>query len=320
VGNRTDSGKHDGGAQPRFPDGPAGGRVPDAEEMLDAGLADFDWAVLPAGFTRTEFPAPSGALSMIALGDPDAPAVVLVPGATGSKEDFALMMPILADAGFYTLSFDLAGQYESAGAGPENLDPPRGHYDHALFVEDLLAVLQHRGRPSHVVGYSFAGTVAGLAHAREPGLFASLTLLSCPPLAGQSFRGVSRIGPVSGLANGRVGAALMIWGIKGNFVPVPPGRLRFVRARFALTRRASVRDIVALMKHSPDLTVSLNESRLPKLVAVGEHDLWPTRLHAEFAAAIGAQLHVYRSGHSPCETSPHQVCRDLLALFDKAGQ
>ncbi|MGA7206101.1 MAG: alpha/beta hydrolase [Specibacter sp.] len=320
MGNRIDSGKHDGGAQPRFPDGPSGGRVPDAAELLDAQLPDFDWAVLRAGFTRTEFPAPSGALAMIALGNPDAPAVVLVPGATGSKEDFVLMMPILAAAGYYTISFDMAGQYESAGAGPENLNPPRRSYDHALFVEDLLAVLRHVGRPAHVVGYSFAGTVAGLAHAREPGLFASLTLLSCPPLSGQSFRGVGRIGPFTGLANGRVGAALMVWGIKRNLVPVPPGRLRFVRDRFALTRRQSVRDIVTLMKDSPNLATSLRGAKLPKLVAVGEHDLWPTPLHAEFAASIGAQLHVYHSGHSPCETSPHQLCRDLLALFGNTAK
>ncbi|WP_367643772.1 alpha/beta fold hydrolase [Arthrobacter sp. PAMC 25486] len=299
----------------RARDAAASERVSDAAELADSRLSDFDWAVLPKGFTRSTFSAPSGPLSVISCGEPLRPPVVLVPGATGSKEDFVLMMPVLAAAGFFTLSFDLAGQYESSGAGPEHLTPPQAHYDFELFVNDLRAVLHDIGRPAHVVGYSFAGTVAGLALAREPELFASLTLLSCPPLEGQSFRGVSRIGPATGIAPGRVGAALMIWGIKSNVVPVPAGRLRFARDRFKLTRRQSVRDIVSLMKHNPDLRPVLSGTKLPKLVAVGEHDLWPTRLHVEFAESIGAGLAVYPAGHSPCETSPNQFCRDLLQLF-----
>lgn len=295
-----------------------GEQAMDPAAVADAQLPDIDWTALPADVSATTFTAPSGPLAMISCGDPTAVPVVLVPGATGSKEDFLLMLPVLAAAGYHALSFDLAGQYESAAAGPENLSPPRERYDYDLFVADLLAVLTDLGRPAHVVGYSFAGIVAGLAYAREPARFASLTLLSCPPLAGQSFRGVSRIGPVTGLATGNVGAALMIWGIRRNLVPVPPGRLRFVRARFALTRRQSVSDIVSLMKRTPDLGPVLRHAPLPTLVAVGEHDLWPTGLHAEFARSLNAELAVYPAGHSPCETSPHQLCRDLLRLFASA--
>ena len=307
-------GRNDGVSRPGLHPSPAAG-VDCAAELADAQLADLDWALLPQDFVRSTFLAPSGRLSVICCGDPLAPPVVLVPGATGSKEDFVLMMPVLAAAGFYTLSFDLAGQYESFGAGPENLTPRQGHYGFGLFVGDLLALLRDLQGPAHVVGYSFGGTVAGLAVAREPWLFASLTLLSCPPLHGQSFRGVSRIGPATGIASGRVGAALMIWGIRSNVIAVPPGRLHFVRNRFKLTRRQSVRDIVNLMKHNPDLRPILSGTALPKLVAVGEHDLWPIRLHAEFAHSIGARMAVYPAGHSPCETSPNQLCRDLLALF-----
>lgn len=321
MGFVSDQGKSDGGTGPGGLVRPGAGEAGDADSavLADSRLPDLDWALLPPGFSRSTFDAPSGELVSISCGDPQAPPVVLVPGATGSKEDFVLMMPILAAAGYYTLSFDLAGQYESTLAGPEHLIPSREHYSFDLFVEDLLAVLRSGGRPAHVVGYSFAGTVAGLAYAREPGLFASLTLLSCPPLAGQSFRGVSRIGPFTGLATGNVGAALMMWGIRSNAIPVPPGRLRFVRDRFTLTRKQSVRDIVSLMKRNPDLRPVLGPASLPKLVAVGEHDLWPTRLHAEFAESLGASLAVYPAGHSPCETSPNQLCRDLLALFKTAA-
>ncbi|MEO7123766.1 MAG: alpha/beta hydrolase [Lacisediminihabitans sp.] len=271
--------------------------------------------VLPDGARSIRFDAPSGSLAVVTLGDPTNPAVLLAPGVTGSKEDFSLMLPDLAAAGYYVVSYDIAGQYESASAGPENLQPPRPHYDYELFVADMLAILEWLGGPVHVLGYSYAATVAQLVLARRPDLFASITLLSCPPEPGQGFRGVSRIGRFSALANGRIGAALMIWGVKRNFVRVTPGRLRFVNLRFEFTRRQAVRDIIELMMHAPDLRQQLRDAPVPKLVAVGEHDLWPLRLHSAFAEQIGAKLAVYPGGHSPCETSPYQLNRDLLELF-----
>jgi pimeloyl-ACP methyl ester carboxylesterase len=281
----------------------------------DARLPDIDWSILPEGARRTRFEAPSGSLAAVTMGDPADPAVLLAPGVTGSKEDFSLMLPELAAAGYYVVSYDLAGQYESADAGPENLAPPRTKYDYELFVDDMIAMLEWLAGPVHVLGYSYAATVAQIALDRRPELFASITLLSCPPEPGQGFRGVSRIGWFSGLTNGRVGAALMIWGIKRNFTRVTPGRMRFVNQRFALTRRQAVRDVIELMMDAPDLRRMLAAADIPKLVAVGEHDLWPLRLHADFAGRIGARLAVYRAGHSPCETSPHQLNRDLLQLF-----
>lgn len=289
--------------------------VPDLSLVLDAAIPDIDWARLPAGARATTFAAPSGDLALIEGGQAGNPRVILVPGVTGSKEDFFLMLPLLADAGYHVLTFDMAGQYESADAGPEHLSPPRRHYDHDLFVMDLIAILDSAPGAAHVLGYSFAGTVAQIALTLRPELFASLTLLSSPPQSGQGFRGVKRIGWFSGLATGRVGAALMIWGVRKNFTHVPPGRLAFVRHRFAFTRRRSVEDIISLMKRAPDLVEILAASPIPKLVAVGEHDLWPTPLHRDFAESIGASLAIYATGHSPCETAPNQLVRDLLALY-----
>ncbi len=291
---------------------------PDQAVQLDADLADRDWTVLAEGTVRSTFAAPSGPLALISLGDPGNPHVLLAPGVTGSKEDFTLMMPELAEAGFYVESYDLAGQYESHAAGPERLSPPRGHYDYDLFVDDMLAILDSRPGTSHVLGYSFAGTVAQLAFQRRPDLFSSLTLLSAPPQPGQGFRGVKRIGWLTPLANGRIGAALMIWGLHRNVTHVPPGRQAFVDHRFSLTRVPAVRDIIDLMMRAPDVREELAASPIPRLVAVWEHDLWPLELHAEFAERIGARIAVYRTGHSPCETAPHQLNRDLLELFARA--
>lgn len=285
----------------------------DEAARLDAALPDIDWSVAPVGTVFSRFRAPSGELAVAALGDPADPRVVLIPGVTGSKEDFYLLAPILVAAGYYVQSFDLAGQYESADAGPV----PGGHYTYGLLVADVVAFLRDGG-PAHVLGYSFAGILSQLALVEHPELFRSLTLLTAPPEPGQSFRGVRIIGWLSWFATAHIGASLMIWGITTNKNKVSDSRLAFVRSRFALTRRSSVDDIVGLMKRVPDVRARVAASGIPLLVVTGDHDLWPTHLHAANAKALGARLAVYRTGHSPCETAPHQLGRDMIALFHEA--
>ncbi len=247
----------------------------------------------------------------MAIREPGHPRVVLVPGATGSKEDFVLLAPLLAEADYLVESYDLAGQYESASAGPSHGEP----FGYELFVADLVAFLASGTSPSHVLGYSFAGIVAEISLTERPDLFASLTLLGAPPEAGQALSRVRWIGALSWLLPARGIAALLIWGLLTNRNHVPPGRLDLVRGRFDATSRRRVDDIVGLMKRAPDLRRLLFESSIPMLVAVGGHDLWPTGLHRAFAGRIGAACRVYATGHSPCETTPHQLARDMVALF-----
>ena len=285
-----------------------------AAAARDAALGPVNWARPPEGSRRLAFEVPSGRLAALELGPADGVPVVLVPGVMGSKEDFALVLPRLAAAGYRALSFDMAGQYESAAAGPERLDPPGRRYDLRLFVDDLLAVLERTG-PAHVTGYSFAGVVAQAALVLRPDLFRSLTLLSCPPVPGQSLARVRWIGWLSPLVGRRLSAALIVWGVRRNFVPAPPDRLAFVERRFARTRRSSIADIVGLMKAVPDLRRALRNAPVPLFVAVGGSDVWPLALHRGFARSIGARIGIYRTGHSPCENSPNLLSLDLLRLF-----
>lgn len=290
-----------------------------AARRLDEALPDRDWSALPPGVTRVGFDAPSGMLAGISMGDPSAPRVVLVPGVTGSKEDFALMMPLLVRAGFHVVSYDLAGQYESADAGPEHLSPPRTAYDLPLFVDDLIAVLTAAGSPAHLLGYSFAGTVGQLTAVARPDLVSSLTLVTCPPLSGQVFRKVKILGRATSLATPSVAAALMVWGVRNNLNRATPGRVDFVRHRFAYTRRDSIRDVLGLMFRTPDVEAALRATGIPLLVAAGAHDLWPTADHRDFASRIGARIEIYPSGHSPGETTPYALSRDLVAFYDAIG-
>lgn len=290
---------------------------------LDRRLPNVDWSTLPDGALRDDVRVASGTLARVGLGPTDAGRrVVLVPGATGSKEDFLRLMPLLAAAGHRVESFDLAGQYQSAGAGPENLTPPGNRYTLSLFVDDLVAVLEQGDAPAHVLGYSFAGVVAAVAALRRPDLVATLTLLGMPPVSGRALRGMRVVGPLAGRASGRVAAAVLIQGIRWNLEGGTPALRRFIRARLRRTRLRSVSDIMTVMTDLPDLSARLRAAPQPILVAAGSHDLWPVRRHRDFAAACGARLAVYRAGHAPSESAPHQLAADMLRLFaltDRAG-
>jgi len=297
------------------------GAPADEAERLDRQLGDTDWSAPAEGSVRSTFAAPSGPLAVVSLGPAGGTAaggerVVLVPGVTGSKEDFVLMLPILAAAGYLVQSFDLAGQYESAAAGPA----PGARYDERLFVDDLVAFLEGTagGAPAHLLGYSFAGTIAQRVLVERPELVRSLALLAAPPVPGDAFGAVRILGPFSRFAPSRVVAALMIWGVRNNLNHAPEHRVELVRRRFELTRRDSVADVMRLMRRTPDLAAEIAGSPVPRLVAVGTHDLWPTEAHRAFAERIGAELCVYATGHSPCETTPHQLSRDLLRLYARA--
>jgi len=287
-------------------------RAPAAPALLDATIGDVDWTVPPTGSRSSRFPAPSGELAVVSLGDPAHPRVVLVPGATGSKEDFALMLPLLAKEGYFVQSFDLAGQYQSHAAGAD------GPYTHELFIGDLIAFLE-AGAPAHLLGYSFAGTIAQMVAVRRPDLVRSLALLTTPPGTGNVFATMRWLGPVAPIASPHRGAGLMIWGIVTNKNRVPPRRLEFVRSRFAFTSRRSVDEIIGLMMATPDLRPSVRELAVPKLVAAGSHDLWPLAAHERYAREIDAVFRAYATGHSPSETTPHQLTADLLDLYARTS-
>lgn len=279
----------------------------------DPAIGDVDWLRLPAGGVRSDFAAPSGELAVVSFGDPANPRVVLVPGVTGSKEDFVLVMPALAAAGYFVQSFDLAGQYQSADAGPAT-----GPCSYELFAGDLIAFIEAGAAPVHLVGYSFAGVLSQLVCVARPELVATLTLLGCPPQSGRALRGIPILGPLARLVGPRVAARAFIAALLLNLNRVPRDRLALVRHRFGYTRPSSVGDVFALLERTPDLTGAVRASGVPVLVAAGARDVWPAKLQRDFARRLDAHLALYDTGHSPCETTPQQLTRDLLAHFHRA--
>src|SRR6201996_7459765 len=113
--------------------------------------------------------------AMPAAGPCELGTAVLVPGYTGSKEDFLAIVGPLAAAGRRVVAIDLRGQYQTPGPDdPDAYDPRELGADVAAVVAEL--------RATHLLGRSFGGLVA-----REAVLGgcspASLTLLSSGPAA-----------------------------------------------------------------------------------------------------------------------------------------
>ena len=90
-------------------------------------------------------------------------AALLVPGYTGSKEDFLAILDLLADDSRHVVAIDMRGQFETAGA-----DEPGG-YAAAALGADILAIMHATGA-RHLVGHSYGGLIgreAVLAAARR---------------------------------------------------------------------------------------------------------------------------------------------------------
>ena len=102
-------------------------------------------------------------------------AALLVPGYTGSKEDFLAILDLLADDSRHVVAIDMRGQFDTAGA-----DEPGG-YAAAALGADILAIMHATGA-RHLVGHSYGGLIGREAVLAAAGAeFASFTLMSSGP-------------------------------------------------------------------------------------------------------------------------------------------
>jgi pimeloyl-ACP methyl ester carboxylesterase len=110
-------------------------------------------------------------------GVPHRKPAVLIPGYTGSKEDFLPILEPLAAAGRTVVAIDQRGQYQS----PDATD--RAGYSPEALAADTLAVVEAVGGEGgvHLVGHSLGGLIAREAVLIRAAGFLSLTLLGSGP-------------------------------------------------------------------------------------------------------------------------------------------
>ena len=241
--------------------------------------------------------------------------VLLVPGFTGSKEDFAPLLPLLADAGWSAGTYDQRGQFESPGAADDD-------YSLSGYAADLVAVadsLFGSGERIHVVGHSFGGLVAGTAAIEHPDTWASLTLMCSGPGAIGGERGKAALAAADVIDRDGLEAA---WLLKERderergFDPPPEDVAEFLHRRFRSNEPASLAAMARLLGRAPDRTDDLVALKIPVASVRGEHDTWPHAEQDALAKAVGTSVVVIpEAEHSPAVEAPVPTRDALVRIF-----
>jgi len=276
---------------------------------------------LPPGAESGRVPAARGELAALAVepgGRHDGAPVLLVPGFTGSKEDFIAVLAPIADAGHRVVAIDLRGQYESPG------DDDPSAYDVKALAQDVLAVARHLGEPVHLVGHSFGGLVARAAALADPDALRSLTLLSSGPgavphPAASNLELIARALPVMDLES--------IWMAKRQLEaqyeiePPPPDIEAFLHRRFVTSSPTGLLRLAEQLLTEQDHVEALAGLDLSVLVAYGpDDDAWSPSLQAEMAGRLGARVAViHGAGHSPAAQQPGATVAALTAFWSSVA-
>jgi pimeloyl-ACP methyl ester carboxylesterase len=269
--------------------------------------------------TRRDLDTPAGPIALLdADGGLGTPAV-LVPGYTGSKEDFALILAPLAATGRRVVAMDQRGQFESPG--PED---PAAYTIDAL-AADVRAVAADLtapgGGPVHLLGHSFAGLVTRGAVLADPAAVASLTLLDSGPAAisGARRSTMEALRPL--LAEGGMAAVYdqleRLAAGDAGVPPRPPELVAFLRLRFLASSPVGLEAMGDALCGEPDRVEELRATAVPVLVAYGEgDDSWSPAVQADMAERLGARHAVISAAaHSPAMENPVETVRILTDFW-----
>lgn len=253
---------------------------------------------LPAGVEPATLETTRGPFAAHVIRVPDPVAhVLLVPGWTGSKEDFTPMLPLLASIGMDATAYDQRGQFETPGADDDD-------YSLSGFAADAAAVAGAcSADPSHLLGHSFGGLVAQTAALESTPTWRSLSLLGTGPGA----LGESTERPLGTMVNALGHIPLLdIHRFRENGAQRVPAIGAFLERRFTSNSVASLRAITQLLIDAPDRIAGVHALRLPIWVGRGaDDDAWPHDVQASMAARLGVDIHVVPdSAHSPAVENP----------------
>ncbi|MFG3252817.1 alpha/beta fold hydrolase [Streptomyces sp. NPDC048172] len=285
---------------------------------------------LPPGARAYRLETARGAFAVHDCGAPERGTALLLPGFTGSKEDFVGLLEPLASAGFRVVAADGRGQYETGGPSDE------GAYAQDELARDTLALADALGAEGegplpHLLGHSLGGLVARAAVLRAPARFASLTLMSCGPGAvapSQQRRVNLLLGalPVLGMEEiwqamreldqslGETGEAPYS---AAEEAATPPDVEAFLHRRWLANVPAQIAVTARQLLAEPDRTEELAALELPlHLVSGSVDDAWPVPLLDAMAERLGARrTTVEDTGHSPNAERPEATARALAGFW-----
>lgn len=239
---------------------------------------------------------------------------LLLPGFTGSKEDFIAMLEPLADAGYRAVAVDGRGQYESDGTDRQE------SYENGELERDLLAQTAALGLADgtvHLLGHSLGGLIARAAAILDPAPFRSLTLMSSGPAEVVEAQQVKLKILGDALATMSMDS---VWTAMRAFEPPAEAETggEDLRRRWVRHRPAQLIATGRRLATEPDRVAEVAATGLPVHVISGERDdVWPVTQIDEMARRLGAhRTRIEGAEHSPNTDRPEPTAAALVSFWD----
>jgi pimeloyl-ACP methyl ester carboxylesterase len=302
---------------------------------------------LPSGVRRLTIETGRGkfaALEALPLsGVHERQPALLVPGYTGSKEDFLLILQALAAAGRQVVAIDMRGQFETPGADDAAAYQLGALAADVAMVADWLSQGHDGaagpggpgsglsgpggGRGVHLLGHSLGGLVTREVLLARAARISSLTLMSSGPGALTGPRAQilqALLAELDGISPARLGAEVeRIWqtrlepeAVSGN---VPPAIIEFLRTRLLSSSPTGLRAMAQTLLTCPDRTPALARlDPVPLMVVYGENDdAWDPAAQEDMAARLRAQrVCIPAAAHSPAVEAPETVASTLTSFWN----
>ena len=279
---------------------------------------------LPDGTRRATVVTARGEFAVLdampAAGPCELGTALLVPGYTGSKEDFIAILGQLAAAGRRVVAVDQRGQYETVG--PDDPDA----YDLRELAADVTALVEATDAV-HLLGHSFGGLVV-----REAVLAGctptSLTLLSSGPAALPGPRAEDLHfmlnyldgTPTSGLRD----KIAEVWNavLKPEAVAAGVAHpvMAFLEERMLANNPTGLVTMATSLLKAEDKTAALAARGVPAYVLFGEDDnAWPPAQQRDMADRLGvAWTCVPGAAHNPNVEAPASTAHALTKFWNAA--
>lgn len=279
---------------------------------------------LPEGTRRTTVETDRGEFAVLdalpAAGPCERGTALLVPGYTGSKEDFIAILGQLTAAGRRVVAAELRGQYQTPGPDdPDAYDPRELGADVAALFDSVQA--------DHLLGHSFGGLVAREA-VLGGCLPTSLTLLSSGPAALYGPRAEElqfMLGYLDGTPAAGLGAKVAeVW--HGSLKPqaaaagVPAPVVAFLEERMLANNPVGLVTMATHLLKAEDKTAGLAALGLPCFVLYGEDDnAWLPAQQRDMAVRLKAERTcIPGAAHSPSVEAPASTAHALTRFWNAA--
>lgn len=232
--------------------------------------------------------------------------VLLIHGFTGSKEDFSEIGPLMANAGYRTLTFDNRGQNESSHT--KRIDG----YSMSSLGRDVIELSRRFGlEKPHLLGHSFGGLIAQQAVKLAPQNWSSLTFLCSGPSGRASWLDDPQFQNLTNENKAEVWMRLLERDRLGNM------KFDLWKKRWIASDADSTMTYRDHLRKQPSLISQIATLGIKSHVIYGENDdAWPLEEQNEMARELRAKLTVLPNcGHCPNEEKPELLVKELVSFW-----